>query len=58
MTDNYTLPVFDCEQTGSSGDTPQWRFRCPHCRKYHSHGGHPDADGMLGHRIAHCADPK
>jgi hypothetical protein len=47
-------PTIICEAIAKSGDTPQWRFWCPHCRSYHHHGGEPDADGYIGHRAAHC----
>ena len=40
-------PVVLCEPVGCA-DTARWRFKCPHCRKYHYHGAKP------GHRVAHC----
>ena len=27
-----------------------WRFWCPFCRKYHTHGA------AAGHRVAHCGN--
>jgi hypothetical protein len=51
---NEVIPIIDCQPAGMSGDTPQWKFRCPHCRTYHHHGGEPDGDGIIGHRCAHC----
>jgi hypothetical protein len=50
-------PVILCEPAGLSGDTPQWKFWCQHCGVYHHHGGHPDANGEIGHRTAHCYVP-
>lgn len=41
-------PVIVCERT-ERGD---WRFWCPHCRRFHYHGV------ARGHRIAHCTDPR
>jgi hypothetical protein len=40
-------PVFLCEPSGP-GQSATWRFWCPLCRKYHTHGGH------AGHRAPHC----
>jgi hypothetical protein len=47
-------PVIPCRHIGLSGTIPQWRFWGPHCRAYHHHGGHPDQNGEIGHRVAHC----
>ncbi len=38
------LPVVLCESVSAA----TWRFWCPFCRKYHTHGAGE------GHRAAHC----
>ncbi|WP_151526077.1 hypothetical protein [Serinicoccus kebangsaanensis] len=45
-----------------SEDRRGWYFaiECPACRRRHTHGGGRHllgADRLLGHRVAHCADP-
>jgi hypothetical protein len=45
-----SYPIIDCEPTKNG----LWRFWCPYCKASHRHGGPPDANGMLGHRNAHC----
>ncbi len=49
-----SIPVILCERAGTSQGVPQWSFWCPHCKRRHHHGGEPNANGELGHRIAHC----
>lgn len=53
MTDK-NIPTIECQPAGMSGNTPQWRFRCPYCRAWHHHGGEPNGNGIIGHRSAHC----
>jgi hypothetical protein len=50
-------PVVLCERVRSSSDIPTWKFWCPFCRSYHVHGGEPDHNGDIGHRVAHCHEP-
>ncbi len=30
------------------------RFKCPHCRRNHTHGIEGVSDGTRTHRVAHC----
>jgi hypothetical protein len=41
------VPVVLCKPI-NFGEGARWRFWCPFCRKYHTHGAAP------GHRVAHC----
>lgn len=48
------IPTYDCKSEFSARDgTYILTFKCPKCRKTHTHGS-PDNTG--GHRIAHCTD--
>jgi hypothetical protein len=56
--ENMTHPIIDCDQIRKHPwSTPTWRFYCEHCKCHHVHGGEPDDDGIIGHRVAHCHVP-
>lgn len=46
------LPVFECEEKTTRYGVTIWTFRCPECKRKHSHGP------MEGHRVAHCTNGK
>jgi hypothetical protein len=45
------LPMMLCEPSPSDTGRETWRFWCPYCRAYHTHGAED------GHRVAHCHNP-
>jgi hypothetical protein len=57
MLTKQDVPTVECQPVPTRFDTPQWKFWCKHCRAWHHHGGHVEADGTIGHRLAHCHKP-
>jgi hypothetical protein len=49
------MRLIDCEPVKDGDVTTHCRAWCQYCQAYHHHvWEEPDANGIIGHRIAHC----